>query len=359
MGAVQFKIASLGLLALLLAGCSSHHASSGKSNHGFASAALDPFAGKGSPYYRGSKIPYGGGKYFVGKPYQVAGRWFTPHEQPGYEKSGMASWYGEAFHRRKTSNGEYFDMNTLTAAHATLPLPSYVLVTNLENNRNVIVRVNDRGPFVGTRVIDLSKRAADVLGYRAKGTAHVRVKLIGPAPSQDSMEHVVAMNDAMRQGAGMQQLIAMSGDLSADASPSQVAMNDSAAADAPTYDDAQMADASAPVARPRNLPFALASAQRPLEQVDYQPQVQAPQAFVVRVGVFHDLANAQNAYQAIESFGPAKIVRAVGANGPLYRVEMGPLDNAADAQAALTTAQGAGFEGAKLIAAEVMQISMR
>lgn len=351
----QIKIASLGLLALILAGCSSHHASSGY-HHGFSSAATDPFAGKGSPYYKGAKIPFGGGQYQVGNPYQVAGRWFSPREQPGYDKEGVASWYGEAFHRRRTSNGEYFDMNTLTAAHATLPLPSYVMVTNLENNRQVIVRVNDRGPFVGTRVIDLSKRAADVLGYRANGKAHVRVKLIGPAPTQDSMEHVVAMNDAMRQGAGMRQLVAMSGDTSAQAPATQVAMND-----APQ--DEPIMDASAPMpppqAMPKRLPFAMASAAGGVAQTAYQPDEQAAMAYVVRVGVFHDLANAQSAYQAVASFGPAKIVRAVGANGPLYRVEMGPLDNRADADSALTTAQGAGFEDAKLVQAELQQISMR
>ena len=234
----QFKLASIGLLTLLLSGCSSH--SSHHAHHGFASSFLDPFAGKGSPIYRGKAIPFGGGQYQVGNAYEVGGRWFNPHEQPGYDKEGTASWYGEAFHRRRTSNGEWFDMNTLTAAHATLPLPSYVLVTNLENNRQVVVRVNDRGPFVGTRVIDLSKRAADVLGYRANGKAHVRVKLIGPAPLQDSMEHVVAMNDAMRQGAGMRQLVAMSGDTSMQADATQVAMNDDNA-------DLPMTDASAPV----------------------------------------------------------------------------------------------------------------
>ena len=357
----QLKLTSLSLLTLVLAGCSSHHSS--HSHHGFASAFLDPFAGKGSPIYHGAKIPYGGGQYQVGNAYQVGGRWFTPHEQPGYDKEGTASWYGEAFHRRRTSNGEWFDMNTLTAAHATLPLPSYVLVTNLENNRQVVVRVNDRGPFVGTRVIDLSKRAADVLGYRAKGKAHVRVKLIGPAPLQDSMEHVVAMNDAVRQGAGMRQLVAMSGDPSAQAPATQVAMNDDNS-DLPMTDDnadMPMTDASAPVppppaAKPARLPFAMASA---AQQADYSPEPQVQQAYVVRVGVFHDLGNAQSAYQAVASFGPAKIVRAVGANGPLYRVEMGPLDNRADAESALTTAQGAGFEDAKLVAAETMQISMR
>ena len=158
-------------------------------------AKLDPFAGKGSPIYTGKgPVPWGGGRYHVGKPYQVAGRWFKPKEQPNYDKKGMASWYGEAFNRRKTSNGEWFDMTRLTAAHPTLPLPSYVKVTNLDNGREVVVRVNDRGPFVGTRIIDLSKRTAEVLDFKHKGKAQVRVQYIGPAPLNDNGSHLMAMN---------------------------------------------------------------------------------------------------------------------------------------------------------------------
>ncbi len=128
--------------------------------------SLAGFEGNGSPYFKGTgKIPRGGGKFHVGKPYQVAGKWFTPKAQPGYDRKGAASWYGEAFHRRKTSNGEYFDMNMLTAAHPTLPLPSYARVTNLDNGKVIVVRINDRGPFVGTRIIDLSKRSAEALGF--------------------------------------------------------------------------------------------------------------------------------------------------------------------------------------------------
>ena len=208
------------ICATFLAGCSSYHTTR---HHGWKSASLDPFAGTGSPYYRGhGPIPFGGGKYQVGDPYQVAGRTFTPHEQPGYDKTGVASWYGEAFHKRRTSNGEWFDMNTLTAAHATLPLPSYAMVTNLDNGRKVIVRINDRGPFVDTRIIDLSKKAADVLGYRAKGKTHVRVKLIGPAPLEDSSQHMMALNQAMNNGATLSQIASLTNDPNASA-PTQVA----------------------------------------------------------------------------------------------------------------------------------------
>ena len=138
-------------------------------------ASKDPFAGKGSPYYsKPGPLPKGGGRYHVGQPYQVAGHWFRPHEQPGYDKVGIASWYGPQFHRRMTSNGEWFDMNDLTAAHATLPLPSYAKVTNLENGREVIVRINDRGPFVGTRIIDMSRKSAEILAFKNRGMSKVQ-----------------------------------------------------------------------------------------------------------------------------------------------------------------------------------------
>jgi rare lipoprotein A len=116
------------------------------------------------------------------RPYQVRGRWYRPAEQPDYDETGMASWYGDQFHGRPTATGERFDMNALTAAHKTLPLPGLVEVTNLANGRRVVVRVNDRGPFVDGRIIDLSRGAADALDLRRAGVGEVRVRYLGPAP---------------------------------------------------------------------------------------------------------------------------------------------------------------------------------
>lgn len=127
-------------------------------------------------------IPKGGGHYKLGKPYVIGGRWYTPREQPGLDEAGIASWYGDDFHGRKTANGEIYDMNRLSAAHPTLPLPTYVYVTNLENGRTVLLRVNDRGPYVGNRVIDLSRAAANALGTKGKGLGRVRVRYAGKAP---------------------------------------------------------------------------------------------------------------------------------------------------------------------------------
>ncbi len=136
------------------------------------------------------RIPKGGGVRKIGKPYYVSGQRFVPRHDPSYDRSGIASWYGRDFHGRKTANGEVYDMNALTAAHPTLPLPSYAYVTNKQNGKTLLVRVNDRGPFVKNRIIDLSHRSARELGFFNQGTAHVRVRYAGPAPlnGDDSRE---------------------------------------------------------------------------------------------------------------------------------------------------------------------------
>jgi len=121
------------------------------------------------------------GRYKVGKPYQVAGVWYYPAVDYDYVETGIASWYGPKFHRRPTANGEIFDMNKISAAHRTLPLPSIVRVTNLENGRSLMVRVNDRGPFAHGRIIDVSRRSAQLLGFMRKGTARVRVEVVPDA----------------------------------------------------------------------------------------------------------------------------------------------------------------------------------
>ena len=120
--------------------------------------------------------------YKLGQPYRISNVWYVPREEPGFDRTGTGSWYGADFHGRKTANGETYNMNALTAAHPTLPLPSYVTVTNLANNRTILVRVNDRGPYVGGRLIDLSRAGARALGYEPLGTATLRVRYFGRAP---------------------------------------------------------------------------------------------------------------------------------------------------------------------------------
>ncbi|MBU2580468.1 MAG: septal ring lytic transglycosylase RlpA family protein [Alphaproteobacteria bacterium] len=130
----------------------------------------------------GSSLPKGGGYRKIGKPYSIRGVVYVPRHEPDYEETGVASWYGDDFHGKKTANGEIYDMDALTAAHRTLPLPSLVSVTNVKTGKSVIVRINDRGPFRKGRIIDVSAKVAKVLGFADHGVANVRVKYVGPAP---------------------------------------------------------------------------------------------------------------------------------------------------------------------------------
>jgi rare lipoprotein A len=134
----------------------------------------------------GEPVPKGGGTYRVGKPYTVAGRVYVPEEDVNYHEEGLASWYGDDFHGRQTANGEVFDMDGLTAAHPTLPMPSYARVTNLSNGKSLIVRVNDRGPYANNRLIDVSHKAAELLDFKGVGVTRVRVEYVGRAPLEGS-----------------------------------------------------------------------------------------------------------------------------------------------------------------------------
>src|ERR1700676_347924 len=165
---------------LFLANC----ASSGK----FASRVDPKYGVSSSPHVVefGEPVPKGGGTYRVGKPYTVAGRVYVPEEDVNYREEGLASWYGDDFHGRLTANGEVFDMGSLTAAHPTLPMPCYARVTNLSNGTSLVVRVNDRGPYHGNRLIDVSNKAAELLEFKGNGVAHVRVEYVGRAPLEGS-----------------------------------------------------------------------------------------------------------------------------------------------------------------------------
>src|ERR1700731_3928534 len=159
-------------------------------------ASSGKFAGRVDPQYGvsssprvvafGEPVPKGGGTYRVGKPYTVGGRVYVPEEDVNYREEGLASWYGDDFHGRLTANGEVFDMASLSAAHPTLPMPCYARVTNLGNGKSLIVRVNDRGPYAGNRLMDVSSRAADLLDFKGVGVARVRVEYVGRAPLEGS-----------------------------------------------------------------------------------------------------------------------------------------------------------------------------
>ena len=179
--------ASLGVAAVALVGCATPPPTRVSYSHGHEHFSQARY-GHASPKVvaDGRPVPRGGGEYLVGHPYTVAGHRYVPTVNPSYSAVGMASWYGAAFHGRRTANGEVYDMASLTAAHPTMPLPSYARVTNLGNGYSIIVRVNDRGPYHAGRVMDVSSRVADVLDMKAMGTARVKVDYVGPAPIEGS-----------------------------------------------------------------------------------------------------------------------------------------------------------------------------
>jgi rare lipoprotein A len=183
MGPARYGALALGCLAL--AQCGSQDQLTNR---------LDPKYGVSSSpriVELGEPVPKGGGTYRVGKPYVVAGVTYVPAENPNYRAEGLASFYGRDFHGRRTANGEVFDMESLSAAHPTLPIPSYVRVTNLANHRSVIVRINDRGPYHDNRLIDVSMKTAHVLGFHQHGVARVRVEYVAPASLDGSDERML------------------------------------------------------------------------------------------------------------------------------------------------------------------------
>jgi len=169
------RFAATAALCLTLANCGSANKLSNRLDPKYGVSASPRVVQSGEP------VPKGGGTFRVGRPYMVAGRMYVPEEDRDYQAEGLASWYGDDFHGRQTANGEVFDMTSISAAHPTLPMPSYARVTNLRNGKSLIVRVNDRGPFHANRVIDVSYRAASLLEFERTGTARVRVEYVGRA----------------------------------------------------------------------------------------------------------------------------------------------------------------------------------
>ncbi len=287
------------------------------------SLALTSLAGLGACASTAREAPIPHRK--VGEPYVVAGRWYAPTENETYDEIGVASWYGPSFHGRPTANGEIFNMNQLTAAHPTLPLPSLVEVINLENGRALTVRLNDRGPFAKNRMIDLSRAAAERLGFRDKGTAQVRVRYLGPA--------------------------SLKGGLVLEPRPT------------PTPSLAPQSAALAPQKAVQLTPVALRAEPIAIEPVAYVPAADTTQPATTPAASESDLVPylIQLAAYASEDAAKRVLLRAsdiapgfiepvqVSETKTLYRVRLGPLDGEAAADAAMAKANAAGFSDARLI----------
>lgn len=255
----------------------------------------------------------------VGPPYEAGGRWYVPTPEPGYAETGIASWYGPQFHGRQTASGETFDQEALTAAHPTLPIPSLVQVTNLENGREVIVRVNDRGPFVGERLIDLSRRSAEVLGFEGQGHARVHVRYLGPAPRRVNADGSMAPVPANPPPAPVNAVAQHDGPMPLTVQHSQ-----------PSVEQARL---GAPMMAPQPAPAAYAPPALAAAVGDY----------FVQVGAFSDLANAQRVQAAVSEAGPALVDVRETARGELFRVRIGPWVSREQAEAARQTLASLGY----------------
>lgn len=281
-----------------------------------------------------SGVGQGGQK--IGPAYQVAGVWYRPRAQPNYDQVGTAAWYGEAYHNKATASGERFDMNAMTAAHTTLPLPSMVEVTNLDNGRKAVVRVNDRGPFTHGRIIDLSRGAARELGYDRQGLARVRVRYLGP-PGADPDRRIAAP----------------------PAPPTMIA-----APPAPMFRPTSPPIAAAPLPAPpseqlapfvprEQLPDSRPTPDRVIESPLAPPPLATGSppfaAFRIQVGAFGDPANARRAAEAVTAAGRASIEPMARDDQTLYRVFLPAPSDEAEAFAIRDHVAALGFVDAMVV----------
>lgn len=324
--------------------------------------------------------PHTGGLYKVGKPYVIKGVWYTPRVDYGYDETGVASWYGPGFHGQATANGEIYDMNELTAAHTTLPLPSIVRVTNLDNGRTIKLRVNDRGPFVGGRIIDVSRRASQLLGFHEKGTATVRVEIEAEesrqlaaalsAPASEPRTTVIAATTPSAASAAPPPapvVTAVNETSSKEATPEPPHVDLSPAALAllaagsgepegdagepawgagPLEETALMADDGIDESMTPARPAAPSAHQGPLATTRRDEPRSLP---YVQAGAFSDARNATWARQRLAGLGSVAITNASADGRGLYRVRVGPFASNGEAQRVLARVISEGFAGSLVV----------
>lgn len=307
------------------------------------------FDGKGSPSYtKSGPIPKGGGRYKVGSRYKILHSWYTPRENTSYDKVGTASWYGPKFHRRLTANGEWFDMNQMTAAHKTLPLPVIARVTNLKNGRTIIVRINDRGPYAHNREIDLSRAAARKLGFIRQGTAKVRVQYLRRAPLSAHAANYYGQQGRRTRYADMQKPQRsrkqnMARVLTVVPQERQVGPNRRKAAYVQRSYGPHKRNVSGPsypgAARPRTVA---------VQQHDLTPVVSA-RSMYVQAASYSNFDNAMRAKSNLSSIGRVRLDRVKVGRRSIYRVRVGPLSNRQAANRTLSRIVDAGHRDARII----------
>lgn len=256
------------------------------------------------------------GNFKVGKPYQIGGQWYTPRETYDHSETGIASWYGPGFHGNKTASGERFNARELTAAHRTLQMPSLVRVTNLDNGRAVVVRINDRGPFARGRVIDVSERAAELLGFKSRGTAKVRIDVL--------TEESRAIALAAQRGESTRGV--------------EVAIN--------------QRGGSAPLTRvagtAQTIPGHITDGQFYPDPVVTQEAVR-PTGIFIQAGAFSKKSSAEAVAGQLRRFGNAAAYPADVGGRHLFRARLGPFQNVSDADAALARVVSAGYAQAMIV----------
>ncbi len=362
------RIAALVGVGALLAACSG--------NPELAPKFSEAEYGKASPrvVHGRKKVPDGGGRYMVGKPYRVAGRTYIPQDNPeGYTATGTASWYGANFHGRKTANGEVYDMGDLSAAHPTLPLPSYVRVTNLGNGRSVVVRVNDRGPFSRNRVIDVSSETAAMLDFKRAGTAKVQVDYIGPAQldGKDNRMLVASYRGPNEGPASLTTMVASNETrtrrpLIAFGSKSRPAIDFSVADETMAFGATEATPpldplgplileagfASSYVAPEPQVFTRAQAAASAMAQGDTFAAIDPPRALpapqTVQIGTFGDISNAKRAASRLSGFGEAVIDEDTRDGRAVHVVRVRVVD-AAGPQAVIDAAGRLGLPGAFVV----------
>ncbi len=297
-----FRVFTVILLLACLGACS-HKGSSGGGGGGVASR----------------------GMYKVGNPYQIDGVTYVPQEEFNHVETGVASWYGPGFHTKATANGETYDQQDHTAAHRTLQMPSVVRVTNLDNGRSTVVRINDRGPYARGRIIDMSRAAAEDLGMTGKGTARVRIDQL-PAESQTVKEVALGGGGPSEQQAALAQLA--SGRRSAPvpaAVPAAPPPVEQAAAPPPSQEVYVRAEPQPPI-----VPFGKSSGPLPTGSptvaslASASGSSQSGGSFYVQTGAFSTMNNAVRQRELITSYGSTEIFQAQAGGREVYRVRVGP-----------------------------------
>ena len=286
-----------------------------------------------------STPPVAKGYYKVGTPYKIKGVWYYPKVDYSYDESGIGSWYGPNFHQKLTANGEIFDQNALSAAHRTLPMPSVVRVTNLQNGRALVVRINDRGPFAHGRIIDLSRRAAQLLGFKRQGIAKMRVELL---PEETKIEIAKIKGEYK----------------SNDLNPNNSAPVPNAAP-IKTVSIKSLALVPGTTSQKSKNPIVITNVQKKsLSGVELTrrskttsvQQFPIKDSFVfVQAAAFSSQKSAANLKNKISDIGEARVYKVLVNGKTFYRVRIGPFTNTTSADKALTKLIKKGFPGARIV----------